>query len=229
MESDRKSNTSTSSKVSKVSISSKSKPSLNRAKTVSSPSLARILTPAHRPPPPPKKVSPKTTKLPCGEKLLKTNKLFTTIGAIEEVIGGLAKINHTYFSDDSKSPFNNMFVYTRISQIIDDLQLIIKSITTTPVEPDKYQESRFSLKKLQELEGAVERMPDSRFINPQLHSVIEADIYLIRTTTKRCERALLKYKDTKLNIVIEDTVLAYISKVVEYLGIMVMCVAGIKR
>lgn len=170
----------------------------------------------------PKKVSSKKgsgdggyTILPCGEKVHKSSKIFSATGVLEELIGSIGLLKSLHFNIESSSA-RKMFIYARLTKIQEDLQAIIKSVLVTPKVPAKFTNSRFDDGKIVELSDAISAMNSTPFIGLPGSTKLESDIYLTWTLCRRAERQLLGIRDTKIGIILEESVACYMNRLGDY-------------
>ena len=157
--------------------------------------------------------SPHQTILPCGEKVNKNHKCLVASGSIEELIGHIGLLKATHFDiEDSKS----MFTFARLTKIQEDLQLIIRSITTSQTIASKHTNTRFSMDKIQEIEESIHALNVNPFSGIIGSNVIGAQIYIIWAIVRRCERQINSARDLSLGIVVDDSILTYLNRLGDY-------------
>lgn len=163
------------------------------------------------------------TVLPCGEKVNKNHKCLVVSGSLEELIGHIGLLKASYFDiEDSKS----MFTFARLTRIQEDLQFIIKSITTSQSIASKHTNTRFPVDKIREIEESINVLGTSLFTGIAGSNVIGSQIYIIWAITRRCERQILSARDLSIGIVVDDTILTYLNKLSDYFSCLITKVSN---
>lgn len=166
-----------------------------------------------------------STVLPCGEKIHKNHKCLIACGSIEETIGLIGRLKSYHFNLEETSA-RKMFIFARLTKIQEDLLSIIKSITTTPVNPGKHTNSRFSPDKIKELEDATLALNSRIYTGIPGANLLESDIYIIWSIVRRCERQVINARDPSLGVIVEDNVIMYMNKLSSYFSHLITHMVG---
>jgi cob(I)alamin adenosyltransferase len=158
------------------------------------------------------------TVLYSGERLPKSDKIFASLGTVEELLAylGIIKAQHYSSSDNSAK----MFMFARFTQIQESLLAIMYSLGTSK----KVLSSRFSdaEQRTRELELEIEKFSNRvkmydhplAFIPGQ--TVLEANLFYARALCRRAERQICASKNLQIGVVPEDNILNYLNRLGDY-------------
>lgn len=162
-----------------------------------------------------KKPDKSYTKLYSGEQLHKSDKIFASIGTIEELTAyiGIIKATH-YISSDSSA---KMFLFARLTQIQETLIEIMHSLGTTK----KQFKNMFGDEMIKDIEKelekfAIEKTYDRPYQLISGNSLIEANFLYARSLCRRAERQICASKNTRIGIIPEDNIIIYLNKLGDY-------------
>lgn len=170
-----------------------------------------------------KPITNDTTVLYSGEKLSKADKIFASLGTIEELQAYLGIIKAQHYSAVQSS---QMFLSARITQIQETLTRIMLSLGTTKKSNAKYESSRFSSiseKSIGDLEIEINKLSiHSEFKKGgdcpiPGSSLLESNLLYARTLARRAERQVVASKNLSIGLCPENEVIEYLNLLGDYL------------
>lgn len=166
----------------------------------------------------------KSTTLYNGEKVSKNDKILSCIGTLEELLSYIGIIKAEYFSEEENEldvlSSEKLFIFARLTQIQESLIDIMASIGTSKKVNARYENTRFSNRKLlKELEDEI----NSKEINYKVKdkplqiipgtNKLQAELLYSRAITRRAERQLYGLK----NLIAPDKLACeYLNKLGDY-------------
>lgn len=152
------------------------------------------------------------------QSLSKQHRVYSTCGAIDELIGwvGRCKAMHFNIGLDFTTPSSyQILIHHRLTKIQEDLRDIIKSLSISSYHP-KHESTRFSSDRIRSLDESITSFRSIMFSGVPGNNLIESDLYLLSSFTKKCERLVVSSKDVLGGIIVDTNVVNYLAKLSEY-------------
>lgn len=158
-----------------------------------------------------------------GEKLSKSDKIFASIGTLEELNAyiGLVKSQNFNLQQSSK-----MFFIARLTQIQETVLSMINSLSTSKKNPEQYEKSRFSKiadRNITELQTEIDKQASDTGLEKKDYlmilpgqSQLQSQLLYTRTIVRRAERQILASKNQFLGLVPEEHILRYLNVLGDY-------------
>lgn len=161
-----------------------------------------------------------------GEKLSKSDKIFASIGTLEELIAfiGLVKFQNCNLQQSS-----TLFLFARLTQIQEIILCIINALSTSKKNNEQFERSRFSKiseKNINELQVEINKIlekSDSRSAEKKDYlailpgeSLFQSQLLYTRTLVRRAERQILASKNPALGLVPEEEIIKYLNLLGDY-------------
>lgn len=159
--------------------------------------------------------------LPNGEKIPRTDKLFTAVNSLEELIAYLGTIKAEHFSgggvDGTMSA--KLFLFARITQIQEGLNEIIRGLLTSKKNNARYENSRFSSGaiRIKELDLELDKLAVKTDEHIPGVGVAEAKLYYAAAICRRAERQVILSKNLTLGLVPDEIAVLFLRKLADYL------------
>lgn len=170
--------------------------------------------------------SSEITTLYTGEKLSKSDKVFATLGTIEELIAyiGIIKAEHYNTSIDHKfdTPSSTkLFVFAHLTRIQEALNELMKSVGTSRKQAGKFEHSRFQGDSyITELEKQIAQTDLNKAIRPATFipgtTPLEAKLFYARAIARRAERQLCGSKNVQLGLVVDESGVNFLNRLGDY-------------
>ena len=174
-----------------------------------------------------------------GERLGKADKLFATLGTIEELQAYLGGIKVEFFGERKENTgrmsttSEKMLMAAKITQIQESLNRVMLSLGTSRQNGVKFEKSRFiigndldaEIQKMQ-AESALELVRDRPLGVIPGYSTLEAHLFYARSLCRRAERQAYASSNMKLGLLPEESVLEYLDKLGNYLLLLALVPKG---
>lgn len=161
-----------------------------------------------------------------GEKLSKADKIFASIGTLEELNAYIGLIKSQFYNSQQSS---KIFLFARLTQIQETIIYIINALSTTKKNLAQYEKTRFSRiaeKNINEIQQEIDKILNKNELDNEENKVLEKKDYLMiipgnsmlqsqllytRTLVRRSERQIIASKNSNLGLFPEDDVIRYLN------------------
>ncbi len=164
-----------------------------------------------------------------GEKLSKADKIFASIGTLEELNAYIGLVKAQFYNSQQSY---KIFLFARLTQIQETILYIIGSLSTSKKNLAQYEKTRFSRiyeKNVAEIQEEINKITnassstnssneenkclekkDYLMILPG-QSVVQSHLLYIRTLIRRSERQIIASKNQNLGLIPEEEIIKYLN------------------
>lgn len=158
-----------------------------------------------------------------GEKLSKSDKIFASIGTLEELNAyiGLVKVQHCNLQQSS-----TIFLFARLTQIQEIILCIISALSTSKKNNEQFEKTRFAKiaeKNISEIQKEIDKLLEKEekekkdfLMILSGESLFQSQLLYARTLVRRSERQILASKNPNLGLVPEEEVIRYLNLLGDY-------------
>lgn len=163
-----------------------------------------------------KREKPNETK----QDLTKSEKIQIAIGTVDELVAYIGRIKAQFFTNGGMkelSTSERMFLFAKMTQIQESLYDCASSLLCFNKNDPKYKRTRFSDKKVIELQQDIEKLEEVK--NDRIiagTSILESELLFARTMCRKISRQIVLARNLQIGFIPEETVTNFLLLLEQY-------------